>query len=88
MGLILIAGLLFTNVKCFSQDPNFHIYLCFGQSNMEGAAKAELQDRIEADISKGIRQFGMSDKYWAYIEELAYQYWQELNRHAIFNFSF
>lgn len=44
LGLILIAGLLFANVKSFSQDPNFHIYLCIGQSNMEGAARAELQD--------------------------------------------
>ena len=26
-------------------DPNFHIYLCFGQSNMEGHAKIEPQDR-------------------------------------------
>lgn len=26
-------------------DPNFHIYLCFGQSNMEGAAQPESQDR-------------------------------------------
>lgn len=25
-------------------DPNFHIYLCIGQSNMEGAAKPEEQD--------------------------------------------
>lgn len=25
-------------------DPNFYIYLCFGQSNMEGAAKPEDQD--------------------------------------------
>ena len=22
-----------------AQDPNFHIYLCFGQSNMEGNAR-------------------------------------------------
>ena len=28
----------------FAQDPNFHIYLCFGQSNMEGNAKIEAQD--------------------------------------------
>lgn len=27
-------------------DPNFHIYLMFGQSNMEGAAPIENQDRI------------------------------------------
>lgn len=25
-------------------DPNFHIYICFGQSNMEGAARPEEQD--------------------------------------------
>ena len=25
-------------------DPNFYIFLCFGQSNMEGAARPEAQD--------------------------------------------
>ena len=25
-------------------DPNFYIYICFGQSNMEGNAKWEAQD--------------------------------------------
>jgi hypothetical protein len=44
--LILIVGLLFSNVNVFSQDPNFYIFLCFGQSNMEGAARAEAQDSI------------------------------------------
>lgn len=29
-----------------AQDPNFHIYLCFGQSNMAGASPAEAQDSI------------------------------------------
>ncbi|GAA4300367.1 sialate O-acetylesterase [Aestuariibaculum suncheonense] len=29
-----------------AQDPNFHIYLSFGQSNMEGAAKIEVQDTL------------------------------------------
>lgn len=27
-------------------DPNFHIYLCFGQSNMEGNAQPESQDYV------------------------------------------
>ena len=27
-----------------AQDPNFYIFLCFGQSNMEGAARPEAQD--------------------------------------------
>ncbi len=31
--------------KAFSQDPNFQIYLCFGQSNMEGQGPIETQDQ-------------------------------------------
>lgn len=30
-------------------DPNFHIYLCFGQSNMEGNAAIEGKDRVGVD---------------------------------------
>ena len=44
LSLILLVVFLFTNSNVFSQDPNFHVYLCIGQSNMEGAARAELQD--------------------------------------------
>ncbi|NLP01070.1 MAG: carbohydrate-binding protein [Fibrobacter sp.] len=40
----LFSLLLFT-ARTFSQDPNFHIYLCFGQSNMEGNGAIEAQDR-------------------------------------------
>ncbi len=36
-------------MKAFTQDPNFHIYLCFGQSNMEGSATIEEQDKIQND---------------------------------------
>lgn len=35
--------------KVYAQDPNFHIYLCIGQSNMEGAARIEAQDTINID---------------------------------------
>ena len=44
LGIIILIGILLANINAFSQDPNFHIYLCIGQSNMEGAARAELQD--------------------------------------------
>lgn len=44
IGFIILFGLFFSIKNVFSQDPDFHIYLCFGQSNMEGAAKAEIQD--------------------------------------------
>jgi len=30
-------------------DPNFHIYLAFGQSNMEGAGAIESQDKVAGD---------------------------------------
>ncbi|MDH5826916.1 sialate O-acetylesterase [Sphingobacterium faecium] len=30
----------------YAQDKNFHIYLCFGQSNMEGHSKFEDQDTL------------------------------------------
>ena len=30
-----------------AQDPNFHIYLAFGQSNMEGNARVEAQDSLD-----------------------------------------
>ncbi|HEY6914683.1 MAG TPA: sialate O-acetylesterase [Paludibacter sp.] len=41
---LLLAGLILLTINVFSQDPNFHIYLCFGQSNMEGAGVIEAQD--------------------------------------------
>ena len=40
--LLMMLSLLNTG---FSQNPNFHIYLCFGQSNMEGSALIEEQDK-------------------------------------------
>ena len=42
---IVFSGLLVLSAACFSQDPNFYIYLCFGQSNMEGVGPIEEQDR-------------------------------------------
>jgi hypothetical protein len=42
--LIIIIGFLLSNIKAFSQDPDFYIFLCFGQSNMEGNARIQPQD--------------------------------------------
>jgi|GEM_PF-3528502 hypothetical protein len=44
-GWILLSLLFLSGNFSFAQDPNFHIYLCFGQSNMEGAGTIEAQDR-------------------------------------------
>lgn len=44
--IILAAAALAISVSLAAQDPNFHIYLCFGQSNMEGAARPEAVDSL------------------------------------------
>jgi hypothetical protein len=48
--LFLLAGLLLINMNLFSQDPNFYIFLCLGQSNMEGFPRTiEKQDSTVDD---------------------------------------
>lgn len=42
--IILALGAILCAAHAFAQDPDFHIYLCFGQSNMEGNARIEEQD--------------------------------------------
>ena len=44
--VLMLAGLFLFAKQGFSQDKNFYIFLCFGQSNMEGNARAELQDSV------------------------------------------
>lgn len=41
--------LFVTGQNIYSQDSNFHVYLSFGQSNMEGAAPIEPQDKLNVD---------------------------------------
>lgn len=43
--IFILAGVLLLNLQGFAQNPNFYIYLCFGQSNMEGQGTIEAQDR-------------------------------------------
>ncbi len=44
MKQLFISILLLCATAVHAQDPNFYIFLCFGQSNMEGAARPEAQD--------------------------------------------
>ncbi len=43
--MFFLAGLFFLATNVFSQDPNFYIFLSFGQSNMEGQGTIEEQDK-------------------------------------------
>ncbi len=44
-GSFLLAGLLLLSANVFAQDTNFYVFLCFGQSNMEGFPGIEEQDK-------------------------------------------
>ena len=47
--IYILIGLFLLNTKIFSQDPNFYIFICFGQSNMEGFPGVEEQDKVNID---------------------------------------
>ena len=47
--LALFIGLFMMQTKAFAQDPNFYIYICFGQSNMEGFPGVQEQDKLNVD---------------------------------------
>jgi hypothetical protein len=42
--LLILAGLFLLSINLCAQNPNFYIFLCFGQSNMEGMGAIEAQD--------------------------------------------
>jgi hypothetical protein len=50
---IAILLLVCAHPKSFSQDKKFYIFLCFGQSNMEGNARVQQQDTV--DVSPRFR---------------------------------
>jgi len=43
--LLVFSGLLLLSMNLCAQKSNFYIYLCFGQSNMEGQGTIETQDQ-------------------------------------------
>jgi hypothetical protein len=44
--LIIATFLLTSTITTFAADEDFYIFLCIGQSNMEGAARPEAQDLV------------------------------------------
>ena len=50
LGAIALFQVFYASVATTEEgtqpDPNFYIFLCFGQSNMEGAARPEAQDMV------------------------------------------
>ncbi|MGF7216471.1 hypothetical protein GGR92_002636 [Spirosoma lacussanchae] len=48
-GIFLLIGLFLLSLNAVAQDKNFYIFLCFGQSNMEGNARIEAQDTVNVN---------------------------------------
>ena len=47
--LFALIGLLLVATRAFAQDPNFYIFLCLGQSNMEGFPGIPDEDKGPVD---------------------------------------
>jgi alpha-L-fucosidase 2 len=47
--LLVLTGWFLVQVNVFSQDTNFWVFLCFGQSNMEGFPGIQEQDTTDVD---------------------------------------
>lgn len=64
-----LVWLLLTLSLCAPQvwaapDPNFYIYLCFGQSNMEGGMRMEEQDRSVDPRFQVLADFDVLSRGW------------------------
>ena len=56
---IALTGLLLFTVNAFSQDTNFWVFVCFGQSNMEGFPGLEDQDKT--NVNERLQVFATVD---------------------------
>ncbi|MEO7413924.1 MAG: sialate O-acetylesterase [Opitutaceae bacterium] len=45
----ILAGLFLLTAKAYSQDKNFYVFLCLGQSNMEGFPGIQAEDKGPVD---------------------------------------
>jgi inosine-uridine nucleoside N-ribohydrolase/formylmethanofuran dehydrogenase subunit E len=57
----------------------------FNRQRIKITLKDEIANKMENDIKQAVKLYGMTDKYWLYIEELAIKYWVDFDRHEIFN---
>jgi len=62
--LSLLAALLSVQASAFSQDTNFWIFLCFGQSNMESGSRMEEMDRTVDKRFQVLADFDAPNRGW------------------------
>ena len=67
---LILACSLFLQVNAFGRDTNFFIFLCFGQSNMEGfpgieaADKEPVDDRFQVLAAVDFANLGRTNGHW------------------------
>jgi metallo-beta-lactamase class B len=65
MALFFLAVLLTPATRALADpDPNFYIFLCFGQSNMEGGWRIEEQDRVVNSRFQVLADFDNPSRDW------------------------
>ena len=60
----LLAALLLCGTSAFSQDTNFWVFLCFGQSNMESGGRMDDQDRTVDKRFQVMADFDSAKRGW------------------------
>ena len=64
-GIVFAAFILFATVgRAAEPDPNFYIFLCFGQSNMEGGGRIEERDRTVDKRFQVLADFDVPSRGW------------------------
>ncbi len=58
LGLFLLAAVLSFTANAPAQDPNFYVFLCFGQSNVVSSAGCTCNSDHMHFNSAGSREFG------------------------------
>lgn len=68
--IIILAGWLLLNLNGYSRDTNFWIFICFGQSNMEGYPgiqeqdKGPVSDRFQVLAAVDFPKLGREKGHW------------------------
>jgi len=62
--LSLMAAVFFSLTSAFSQDTNFWVFLCFGQSNMESGGRMDEQDKTVDKRFQVMADFDSAKRGW------------------------
>lgn len=63
--LLALTALILINANAFAgPDPNFYIFLCFGQSNMESGGRMEEMDRTVDNRFQVMADFDNANRGW------------------------